>query len=138
VFAEELTSVARYRRMTARLELALFRRLRTRPTKAVAEEFRLGEGRVQRILERLGDREVQSRPQPKPKFLGVDEFAAKRGQVYNTVFVNLEERRILDVVETRENRGGGSLMPMAVLVAEKPTSRRSSDYGSSGYPQSHL
>lgn len=104
VFAEELTSVARYRRMTARLELALFRRLRTRPTKAVAEEFRLGEGRVQRILERLGDREVQSRPQPKPKFLGVDEFAAKRGQVYNTVFVDLEERRILDVVETREKK----------------------------------
>jgi len=90
--------------MTARLALALFRRLRTRPTKAVAEEFRLGEGRVQRILERLGDREVQSRPQPKPKFLGVDEFAAKRGQVYNTVFVDLEERRILDVVETREKK----------------------------------
>ncbi len=47
---------------------------------------------------------MQSRPQPRPKFLGVDEFAAKRGQVYNTVFVDLEERRILDVVETREKK----------------------------------
>jgi len=104
VFAEELASVARYRRMTVRLEEALFRRLRKRPTKAVAEEFRLGEGRVQRILERRGDQEVQARPQHQPKFLGIDEFAAKRGQIYNTVFVDLEEHNILEVVETREKK----------------------------------
>jgi transposase len=90
--------------MTLRLEQALFKRLRQRPTKAVADEFRLGEGRVQRVLEQRGDHEVQARPEHQPKFLGVDEFAAKRGQIYNTVFVDLEAHKILEVVETREKK----------------------------------
>jgi transposase len=104
IFAEELPSVARYRRMTVRLEAALFGRLRQRPTKAVANEFRLGEGRLQRLLEQRGDQVVLARPEHQPRFLGVDEFAAKRGQIYNTVFVDLEAHKILEVVETREKK----------------------------------
>lgn len=104
VFGEVFPSVARYQRMTERYQQALYRSVRKRPTTAVAEESGVGSGRVQRLLERLGDQEVNSRPEAHPRFLGVDEFAAKRGQVYNTVFVDLEHRKILEVVETREKQ----------------------------------
>lgn len=102
VFAELLPSVDRYQRMTVRLQEALYQGLRKRPVTAVAEDSGLGPGRLQRLLERRGDLEVADRNLPAPRFLGVDEFAAKRGHIYNTVFVDLEARRILEVVETRE------------------------------------
>lgn len=104
VFAERLPSINRYQRMTVRLQGALYQGLRKRPVKAVAEESGLGPGRLQRLLEHLGDREVVARSLSSPRLLGVDEFAAKRGHVYNTVFVDLETRRILEVVETRERK----------------------------------
>lgn len=90
--------------MTVRYQQTLYRSVRKRPTTAVAEESGVGSGRVQRLLERLGDREIDARPEAHPRFLGVDEFAAKRGQIYNTVFVDLERRKILEVVETREKK----------------------------------
>lgn len=104
VFAEMLPSVPRYQRMTIRYQQALYRGVRQRPTTAVAAEAGLGPGRVQRLLERFGDRELAGRPWIPPRVLGVDEFAAKRGHVYNTVFVDLERRRITEVVETREKK----------------------------------
>jgi len=101
VFAEVLPSVGRYQRMTVRYEASLYRSLRRRPTTAVAQDEQLGSGRLQRILERRGDQEA-ARPPAAPRFVGVDEFAAKRGHVYNTVFADLETHRIVEVVETRE------------------------------------
>jgi transposase len=102
VFGESLPSVGRYQRMTMRYEAALYRGLRRRPTTAVAQEEQLSPSRLQRILERRGDEEVAARPPAVPRLLGVDEFAAKRGHVYNTVFADLETHRIVEIVETRE------------------------------------
>lgn len=110
VFPEVLPSVARYQRMTERFRQAVYRSLRGRTATAVADETGLGPGRLQRVFERCGDAEVAAHPAVHPTVLGVDEFAAKRGCVYNTVFVDLEQRKIADVVEGRRSEAVGAYL----------------------------
>ncbi|MFJ3127427.1 transposase [Streptomyces sp. NPDC086993] len=37
-----------------------------------------------------------------PQVLGVDDFAIRRGQTYSTVLTSVEDRRVVDVLPTRE------------------------------------
>lgn len=49
-------------------------------------------------------RAVQATPMPSfptPRVLGVDDWAKKRGQTYGTILVDLEERRVVDLLEDR-------------------------------------
>ncbi|WP_234439584.1 MULTISPECIES: transposase [Streptomyces] len=50
-------------------------------------------------------RRVMALPDPRfgtPRVLGVDDFAIRRGQTYSTVLTSVEDRRVVDVLPTRE------------------------------------
>lgn len=55
------------------------------------------------ILRAMHAREVPELPTP--RVLGVDDWARKRGQTYGTVLVDLERRRIVDLLEDRTAGG---------------------------------
>ena len=42
-------------------------------------------------------------PLPTPRFLGIDEFALRKGYCYDTILCNLEQRSVLEVCKRREH-----------------------------------
>jgi DNA-binding NarL/FixJ family response regulator len=79
-----------------------------------------------RLVARLGLRTspdtllrlVQAAPAPTapaPEVIGVDEWAWRRGQRYGTILVNLEDRRVLDLLPDR------SAESVATWLAQQPT-----------------
>jgi transposase len=97
------------RRTTLRLREAIGAQACSRPVAHVAAEFAVGPRLVQQCLEGVAhvrlskqgrplDRQV---PLPTPRFLGIDDFARRKGQRYATILCDLEARHVLDVVVGR-------------------------------------
>ncbi|MFD3536916.1 ISL3 family transposase [Streptomyces sp. NPDC058661] len=89
-------------RFTTRLNRALERvglALAGRAGARLAAQLGFGAGRMTLL------RRVMSLPDPvfsTPRALGVDDFAIRRGQTYSTVLTSVEDRRVVDVLLTRE------------------------------------
>ncbi|WP_232837475.1 ISL3 family transposase [Streptomyces atratus] len=89
-------------RFTTRLNRALERvglALAGRAGARLAAQLSFGAGRMTLI------RRVMALPDPRfstPRVLGVDDFAIRRGQTYSTVLTSVEDRRVVDVLPTRE------------------------------------
>ncbi|WP_426402818.1 hypothetical protein ACN9M0_00310 [Streptomyces sp. R-07] len=49
-----------------------------------------------------------------PRVLGVDDFAIRRGQTCSTVLTSVEDRRVVDMLPTREGR------PLAAWLIRHP------------------
>ncbi len=105
IFCERLPDVAARARKTARLEDAL---------RAIA--FELGGEAGARLARELGllvspDTllcRVRAAPLPAAggvRVLGVDDFAFKRGNAYGTILVDLERRRVVDLLADRSAEG---------------------------------
>lgn len=100
----------RARRTTQRLREAIAQEESHQTVKRVAKVYGVGQRFVRECIAERAHREIQ-RVAPKgytPRVLGLDEFSMKRGVRYETVFCDLEERRVLDVVEGRD---GESVRP---------------------------
>lgn len=97
------------RRTTQRLREAIGTQACSRPIAHVAEELDVGPRLVQTCLEMVAQarltrqgRTVQTQASlPTPRFLGIDDFARRKGQRYATILCDLEARRVLDVVVGR-------------------------------------
>ncbi|MFJ4887991.1 ISL3 family transposase [Streptomyces sp. NPDC088731] len=89
-------------RFTTRLNRALERvglALAGRAGARLAAQLGFGAGRMTLL------RRVMALPDPRfstPQVLGVDDFAIRRGQTYSTVLTSVEDRRVVDVLPTRE------------------------------------
>lgn len=62
-------------------------------------------------------RRVMALPDPPfstPRVLGVDDFAIRRGQTCSTVLTSVEDRRVVDMLPTREGR------PLAAWLIRHP------------------
>lgn len=89
-------------RFTTRLNGALERvglALAGRAGARLAAQLGFGAGRMTLL------RRVMALSDPRfstPRVLGVDDFAIRRGQTYSTVLTSVEDRRVVDVLPTRE------------------------------------
>lgn len=50
-------------------------------------------------------RQTEATPSPTPRVLGVDEWAKRKGRSYGTILVDLEERRVVDLLDEATANG---------------------------------
>jgi transposase len=105
IFCERLPEVAAHARKTCRLEealLAVVLELGGRAGARLAEELGLIVGR-----DALLSRAERATPAEaaKVRVLGVADFAFKKGHAYGTVLVDLERRRVVDLLPERSQEG---------------------------------
>lgn len=99
-FYEHSGLLCRYQRLTNRLIQSVLRYHR-RPvsTASVSEALGLSAGRIGRILARL-----PFAPQALPRVLTVDEFRGNAGARFQVLFMDLEQRRLVEVLPTKDAR----------------------------------
>jgi len=117
-FTEVDTICGWRRRTTERLRQSIGTQACSRPIAHVAAEFEVGPRLVQTCLETVAQERLtrQGRcleahaPLPTPRFVGIDDFARRKGQRYATILCDLEARRVLDVVVGRTQAQVGPLL----------------------------
>ena len=104
-FTEPDTACGWRRRTTARLREQLGEQACTRPVAQVAADHGVGPRLVRECLEQVAEQRLredgrtldEAAPLPTPRFLGLDEFARRKGRRYDTILCDLEQRRALEV-----------------------------------------
>ncbi|GER86261.1 ISL3 family transposase [Dictyobacter vulcani] len=104
-FTEPDKACGRRRRTTRRLRETLGKHAMTQPVEQVADTFAVGPRFVRECLHHLSTPLLQARgldehalgPLPTPRFLGIDEFAVRKGHRYATILCNLEQREVMEV-----------------------------------------
>ncbi|GAC1458930.1 MAG: ISL3-like element ISMac21 family transposase [Ktedonobacterales bacterium] len=108
-FTESDTACGWRRRTTARLRQQIGEQACTRPVEQVAAEHGVGPRLVRACVEVVVEAHLAERgrtldetaPLPTPRFLGIDEFARRKGQRYDTILCDLEGRHVLEVSAER-------------------------------------
>jgi transposase len=109
-FTEQDTACGWRRKTTARLRADLGKRACTQPIAHVAAAAGVGPRFVQECfhtvalqeIERKGASLDEQHPLRTPQFLGIDEFARRKGHCYDTILCDLEVRQVLEVSAGRK------------------------------------
>lgn len=104
-FTEADQACGRRQRTTIRLREHIGKQACTRPVSHVAAEMQVGPRLVQTGLEEVAQVELakgnlsldETRPLPTPRYLGIDEFARRKGHRYDTILCDLDGRKVLEV-----------------------------------------
>lgn len=105
VFTERDTACGWRRRTTARLREMLGAAACTQPVAQVAAVSQVGARLVRACVETVVEQRLREAGRsldetsalPTPRYLGIDEFARRKGQRYDTLLCDLEGRRALEV-----------------------------------------
>ncbi len=111
-FTEPDGACGRGKRTTVRLREAIGKQACTRPIAHVAKEYGVGPRFVQGCQEGVAGSQLAKRglsvdehkPLPTPRFLGIDEFARRKGHHYDTILCDLDARKVLDVSAGRKQK----------------------------------
>jgi transposase len=98
------------RRTTVRLREAIGKQTLRQAVAHVSEDFAIGPRFVRDCfctllkpaLEKCGLHQEQEKPLPTPAFLGIDEFAVRKGHRYATILCDLSQRSVLEVSPGRK------------------------------------
>lgn len=109
-FTEPDQACGRYKRSTKRLREHLATQAQTQPLSQIAREAGVGSRFVQDCfaasmeerLKRQGRSIDETSMLPTPRFLGIDEFAHRKGHHYDTILCDLEQRTVLEVSTGRK------------------------------------
>ncbi len=109
-FTEPDRACGRGKRTTVRLREAIGKQASTRPITHVAKEYGVGPRFVQGCQEAVASSQLakrglsidENKPLPTPRFLGIDEFARRKGHRYDTILCDLDARQVLDVSAGRK------------------------------------
>jgi transposase len=105
VFTEVDSACGWRRRTTARLRATLGEQAQSRPVAQVAAAYYVGPRLVRACLTQVVEQQLQEDGRslaeesalPTPCYLGIDEFARRKGQRYDTILCDLERHRVLEV-----------------------------------------
>src|SRR5439155_14367572 len=104
------SACGRRKRTTVRLREEIGQQACRRPLMHVATAYGVGPRFVQGCLEAVAGSQLAKRglsleesgPLPTPRFLGIDEFARRKGHCYDTILCDLEGRKVLEVSAGRK------------------------------------
>jgi len=104
-FTEPDAVCGRRRRTTMRLRERIGKQACLQPIAHVAVAYGVGPRFVQECLTSVATAQIEERglsvdeqhALPTPRFLGIDEFARRKGHRYDTILCDLDARRVLDV-----------------------------------------
>src|SRR5713226_335837 len=104
-FTEPDQACGKRRRTTKRLREHIGKQACSRPVSHVAAEMQVGPRLVQTCLEEVAQVELakhhlsldETAPLPTPRYLGIDEFARRKGHRYDTILCDLDGRKVLEV-----------------------------------------
>src|SRR6266581_3165159 len=117
-FTESDSACGRRKRTTVRLREEIGQEACSRPIAHVASDYQVGPRFVQGCLEAVASIQLAKRglsleesgPLPTPRFLGIDEFARRKGHRYDTILCDLDARKVLEVSAGRKKEEVVSLL----------------------------
>lgn len=109
-FTESDRACGRRRRTTVRLREEIGKQAGTRPIAHVASHYQVGPRFVQGCLAVVASIQLAERglsleegtKLPTPRYLGIDEFARRKGHRYDTILCDLDGRHVLEVSAGRK------------------------------------
>ena len=105
VFSEADPVFGQRRRTSERLREALGRAALERPVRHVAQDEGVSDGLVRRSLTLVAEQLLAATPPPEGmRVVGLDEFAIRKGQVYDTAVVDIEHQHVVGVVTGRRKK----------------------------------
>jgi transposase len=93
--------IRKYQRQTINYEEYIYSLCRNNSIENVSVLSGLSSGTCQRLFNYYAQLEIDERGTTETEFLGIDEFAIKKGHEYNTVIYDLVTHRLVDVIEGR-------------------------------------
>src|SRR5205085_8330148 len=109
-FTERDSACGRRKRTTVRLREEIGQQACSRPLMHVANQYEVGPRFVQACLEAVASTQLAKRGLsleesallPTPQYLGIDEFARRKGHRYDTILCDLEAHQVLEVSAGRK------------------------------------